>query len=124
MNLAHVLKLLADEARAAMASLADATPVRSKAQTLRALSDLFQGVGICKLLVDADVPKALGVQKPWGSGLAFCSLPVLIGNNSTHTRHGQAEFRTEVTHGNARHLVGTPQGFIPSWGICQPLRQI
>lgn len=65
MNLAHVLKLLADETRAAMASLADATPVRSKAQTLRALSDLFQGVGICKLLVDADV------QKPWGQVLPF-----------------------------------------------------
>jgi hypothetical protein len=54
MDPAYVLSLLADDTRWAMASLAGIAPVRSKALALRSLGELFQGVGICKLLVDDD----------------------------------------------------------------------
>ena len=57
MDLTYVLGLLTDEARAEMAALAQLAPVKNKASTLRSLSGLFQAVGICKLLVDADVTK-------------------------------------------------------------------
>ena len=57
MELSSVLSLLVDETRNEMASLAQKTPVRGKAPTLRSLSGLFQAVGICKLLLDADVTK-------------------------------------------------------------------
>lgn len=57
MDLAYVLDLLAEDTRMAMVSLAQVMPIRSKAPTLRTLSELFQGVGICKLLVDADVAR-------------------------------------------------------------------
>lgn len=57
MDLSQVLDLLADETRMTMVSLAQDLPVRSKAQALRSISGLFQGVGICKLLVDADVTR-------------------------------------------------------------------
>ena len=57
MELTYVLTLLTDETRAEMAALAHTGPVKNKASTLRSLSSLFQAVGICKLLVDADPTK-------------------------------------------------------------------
>jgi len=57
MDLSHVRSLLINETRQKMAGLATHAPIASKAQALRDLSRLFEGVGICQLLVDADVPK-------------------------------------------------------------------
>jgi len=57
MDLRYVQELLINETRHKMASLAIGLPIARKAATLRDLSRLFQGVGICRLLVDANVLK-------------------------------------------------------------------
>jgi len=57
MDLRYVQTLLVDEARQQLASLAVSRPIAKKASTIRELSGLFQGVGICRLLVDADPEK-------------------------------------------------------------------
>lgn len=54
MDLRYVQALLVGDTRQKMASLATVAPIAHKAQTLRDLSRLFQAVGICRLLVDAD----------------------------------------------------------------------
>lgn len=57
MDLGEVQALLIDDTRSVMSSLVALTPIATKAQALRDLCRLFQGVGICRLLVDADLPK-------------------------------------------------------------------
>jgi Immunity protein 49 len=57
MDLSYVRTLLVKEARLKLASLATDEPIDDKALTLRDLSRLFQGVGICRLMIDADVEK-------------------------------------------------------------------
>jgi hypothetical protein len=57
MDLRQVQTLLIGETQEKLASLAVNIPIPRKAATLRDLSRLFQAVGICRLLVDANVPK-------------------------------------------------------------------
>jgi hypothetical protein len=54
MDLHQAEPLLVHETRMKMASLATLAPIKSKAQTLRDISRLFQAVAICKLLIHAD----------------------------------------------------------------------
>jgi hypothetical protein len=49
--------LLVDEARARMARLIVPAPIGNKAENLRELTRLFEGVGICKLITAGDVEK-------------------------------------------------------------------
>ena len=55
MDLIQVLRLLTDDTRQTLASLAYNGPIANKGASLRQLSALFQGLAICTLLVDADV---------------------------------------------------------------------
>lgn len=55
MDLHHVRALLIDETRRTLASLAAVVPVAQQAVALRDLGRLFEGVGICQLLLEADV---------------------------------------------------------------------
>ncbi len=55
MDLHHVRALLIDETRSTMLSLAAPAPVARQAVALRDLGRLFEGVGICQLLLEADV---------------------------------------------------------------------